>query len=66
MPRWLIPWLFPAAIILLAVGYVVGHVWGVASGAVVALVLAAAGWRAAVMHDEVSLPRWMSGWRPPR
>ena len=63
----MIPWLFPLAILVLVIVFAVAPLWAV--GIVAAVIVLAAGfaWRDHVREDPgQGLPRWMSGWRPPR
>jgi hypothetical protein len=69
MRAWMIPWLFPLALLALAVAFLISP-WVGVPVALIVVVGAGAGWRRSVRGDGsgpvVPLPRWMSGWRPPR
>jgi Flp pilus assembly protein TadB len=63
MRTWMIPWLFPLAILVIVAGMLISP-WVGAAAVVIVVALALAGWRA-YMRDGGTLPRW-SGWRSPR
>jgi hypothetical protein len=59
----MIPWLFPAALLLILAGWLISP-WAGVAAVVIVLSVAAGGWRTYV-RDGGTLPQW-SGWRPRR
>jgi hypothetical protein len=68
MRAWMIPWLFPLAILVLVIVFAVAPDW-VAGLVALALLFVAVplAWRTfRGVHPERKLPDWLPGGRPPR